>query len=307
MLNATADEGQELDRNFKERKIAKQQELKEEWGKNSSQTKNISDQISTVCNIVNNRVDQMFRFTSPIREEYISRIDAITTMEEVKELCRTLPSAIANEVAQHWDSIMRDAINETSAILNNAMSDIDRFALDGNNANGISTLELTTSQKLGNVRNILGTGLMATSVAIFLCPPIAPVVAVGAALWAWIAGKNDEVLRNKNNLKAELNKILDRISHTLKDARSHNQPSIVGEFIGNLKQNVERVLQESVDTKKREMEKQLEDLEEQARKDIGQKRVECESLKSELAELNKLVQTTNSLVTLRESLEKQIS
>lgn len=306
LLKATAEEGQNLDRQFRADKQAKQQELQDEWGKNSRQTNLIADQVANICNIVNNRVDQMFRLTSPTREHYLSQIDAITSMEEVKEMCNNLPSSVAKDIAQQWNSIMCDAIDETSAILQDAISDIDRTSIDEIDTTNFGTLEMTSSQRLNNIRNVIGTGLLATGITTMICPPIGIIVGISSAIWAWFAGEGDKVQRNKANLKQKLNEQMDKIYHALKDARGYNQVSVVSEFIGNLKRNAEKAIQDAVDAKKQEMKEQLQTLEEQANKSLTEKRAECERLQADLASWNDLIGKTKELCELRENIEKQI-
>ena len=307
LLKTTAEEGQHLDRQFRENKLAKQQELQDEWGRNSRQTNGIANKISDICNIVSNRVDQMFRLTSPIREHYVSRIEAITSMDEVERMCESLPSSVTNDIIQQWESIMRDAVNEASAILQNAISDIDRTSIDDVSATNFETLKMTPSQRLNNIRNVVGTGVLATGIVTIVFPPLGIVAGIGSAVWAWIAGKDDKVQRNKANLKQQLNALMDRIYHALKDARDYNHVSVVNEFVGNLKRNAEEAIQNAVNAKKQEMNEQLRDLEEQAQKSLAEKRAECERFKADLESLNALIGQTKELCNLRESIEKQIS
>lgn len=307
LLKAAAEEGQYLDQQFKDNKLAKQRELQKEWGENSRQTNDIANKISQICNIVSNRVIQIFRPTSPIREHYVSQIDAITSMDEVREMCNNMPSAVANDIAQQWESIMCDAVDEVSAILQNAMSDIDRASIDDVDAINIGALNITPSQRLNSIRNIVGTGMLATGIATIVFPPIGVLVGIGATIWAWFAGKSDEVQRNKANLKQKLNEQMDQIDHALRDARGYNQVSVVDEFIGSLKKSAERTINGAVNTKKQEMEEQLQALEEQAQKSLTEKRAECEHLKTDLASWNALVEQTKKLCELRESIERQIS
>lgn len=307
LLKTAAEDGQHLDQQFRANKLAKQQELQNEWGENSRQTSGIANKISDICNIVSNRVDQMFRLTSPIREHYVSRIEAITTMDEVKEMCESLPSSVTNDIVQQWESIMRDAVDEASALLQDAMSDIDRASIDDVSATNFETLKMTPSQRLNNIRNVLGTGVLATGIATIVFPPIGILVGIGSAVWAWFAGKDDQVQRNKANLKQKLNEQMDKIYHELKDARKNNQVSVVNEFIRNLKSSAEEAIQNAVNSKKQEMKEQLQDLEEQANKNIAEKRAECECLQADLASWNALIGQTKKLCDLREAIEKLIS
>lgn len=306
LLKTVAEEGRALDQQFRASKLAKQQELQDEWGHNSRQTRIIIDKVSNICNIVSNRVDQMFRLTSPIREHYLSLIDNITSMDEVKSMCNSMPSAVANDIVQQWNTIMRDAIDEVSAILQNAISDIDRISIDGIFSTELDTLKMTASQRLNNIRSVLGTGALATGITTLICPPIGVVVGVCSAVWAWFAGQDDKVQRNKVNLKAKLSEQMDKIHHALKDARGSNQVSVVGEFVGKLRNYAEGTIQNAVESKKKEMKEQLQDLEQQASKDIAEKRAECELFKTDLTTWDDFAAKAKEYGILKETIEGKL-
>lgn len=307
LLKVTAEEGKKFDQQLRNDKQAKQQELQEDWGNNSKKTKDTLSAIGNICNIVNNRVDQMFRMSSTIRQQYISRIDAITSMDEIRCMCNDMPSVVSHDVAQQWESIMRDAVNETSAVLQTAVSCIDRSTIDTKcDLASVDMLEITSSQRLNTIRNVIGTGSMGVLVGSVVFPPIAIVVGIGAAIWAWVAGKQNEIQRNKANLKQRLNELMDKLYGSLKDARDGNKLSVVGEFVNSLKHNAEESIQNAVDLKRKEILHQLKMLEEQAKKGLAEKRKECISLQVDLRQCNELVAKTKTLGVLKKNIEEQI-
>lgn len=91
--------------------------------------------------------------------------------------------------------------------------------------------------------------MLATGLATIVFPPLGIVASIGSAVWAWMAGKDDKVQRNKANLKQQLSELMDKIYHALKDARGYNQVSVVNEFIGNLKRSAEETIQNAVSSK----------------------------------------------------------
>lgn len=307
LLKVAAEEGKCLDQQLRSGKQTKQQELQEEWGNNSKKTKDTLSAIGNICNIVNNRVDQMFRMSSTIRQQYISRIDAINSMTEIRSMCNDLPSAVSHDVAQQWESIMRDAVNETSAILQTAVSHIDRTTLDADcDLASVDMLEVTSAQRLNTIRTVIGTGSMGVLIGSIVFPPIAIIVGIGAAVWAWLAGTQNEIQRNKSNLKQKLNELMDKLCGGLKDARDGNRLSVVGEFVNNLRQNAEETLQKAVDAKREEIQNQLKNLEEQAKKGMAEKREECMTLQTDLRQCNELVAKTKRLGTLKKQIEDEL-
>lgn len=307
LLKVAAEEGKSLDQQLRSDKQAKQQELQEEWGNNSKKTKDTLSAIGNICNIVNNRVDQMFRMSSTIRQQYISRIDTINSMAEIRSMCNDLPSAVSHDVAQQWESIMRDAVNETSAILQTAVSHIDRTTLDADSdLASVDMLEVTSAQRLNTIRTVIGTGSMGVLIGSIVFPPIAIIAGIGAAVWAWFAGTQNEIQRNKSNLKQKLNELMDKLCGSLKDARDGNRLSVVGEFVNNLRQNAEETLQKAVDSKREEIQNQLKNLEEQAKKGMAEKREECMTLQADLRQCNELVAKTKTLGMLKKQIEDGI-
>lgn len=202
---------------------------------------------------------------------------------------------------------MRDAVNETSAILQTAVSHIDRTTLDADcDLASVDMLEVTSAQRLNTIRTVIGTGSMGVLIGSIVFPPIAIIVGIGAAVWAWLAGTQNEIQRNKSNLKQKLNELMDKLCGGLKDARDGNRLSVVGEFVNNLRQNAEETLQKAVDAKREEIQNQLKNLEEQAKKGMAEKREECMTLQTDLRQCNELVAKTKMLGTLKKQIEDEL-
>ena len=123
---------------------------------------------------------------------------------------------------------------------------------------------------------------------------------------AFIAGEENKIQRNKANLKQKLNELMDRLCSSLKDARDCNRLSVVGEFVKSLKQNSEKVIQDAVDAKRKEIQQQLAALETQAAKGVAEKRQECVALQADLKTCNELVAKTKELGALKATIEEQI-
>ena len=125
-------------------------------------------------------------------------------------------------------------------------------------------------------------------------------------MWAWMAGKDAKVQRNKANLKTKLSEQMDKIYHALKDARSSSQVSVVGEFVGNLRSYAEKTIQNAMESKKEEMKKQLENLERLASKEVSEKRAECEQFKADLIIWNNFAAKAKEYGALWDTIEKRL-
>lgn len=312
LLKASIETGQQLDQQFKNEKIALQTKLQHEWGAGSAQSRQLADDVTRVCNNVSNRVQQMFRMTSPIREHYINKIKYLSSMDEVEAMGKTMPQSVANEVAAQWESIMSDAEQEVTALISDASTNIDAISY-GNlvgTTTQINTVRLNSKQKLACFRNdFYGNAFLGMLVSIVI-PPLGPIVALGKSILDFFTGgtvKETEIERNRVHLREELGKLMDRLNSQLNDVSGGRNRSIVNEFTYSLKTVAEQALANSVANKKQEMQNQLLAYESQARKSIEEKKRECEALKVELAKWNELVPSLKQMCELRENIEKALN
>lgn len=312
MLKASAEAGQQMDAQFKNEKLALQAQLQQEWGAGSTQSKQLADDVARVCNNVLNRVQQMFRTTSPIREHYINKIKNLSSMDEVEALGKTMPQSVANDVAAQWESIMSDAEQEVTALISDAYTNIDAISY-GNLAGSMSqinTVKLNFKQKTACFRNdFFGNAFLGMLVSIVI-PPLGPIIAIGKSILDFFTGgtvKETEIERNRAHFREELGKLMDRLNSQLNDVSEGRNRSIVNEFTYSLKTVAEQALASSVASKRQEMQSQLLALESQAKKSIEEKRRECEDLKVELAKWNELVPSLKHMCELRENIENALN
>lgn len=311
LLRASAEAGQQLDQQFKNEKLALQTKLQQEWGSNSLNNKKLADEVSRVCNNVANRVSQMFRMTSPIREHYINKIKNLSTMDEVEALGKTMPQAVVNDVVTQWESIMADAEREVSVLISNANTSIDVISCVGTpeDVSGISTIKLNFKQKLACFRNDFFTNMFVGGLAALVFAPLGAVIGIGKSIWDFFTGgssREAEVERNKAHFREELGKLMDKLNSQLCDVSKGSDRSIVNEFINALKTAAEQSLSKSVSDKKQEMQNQLLVFENQAKMSVEAKKKECETLKVELTKWNELIPALKQMCELRENIENTL-
>lgn len=312
MLKASTEAGQQLDQQFKNQKLALQTKLQQEWGTDSVKNKQLADEVSRVCNNVANRVSQMFRMTSPIREHYINKIKNLSSMEEVEALGKTMPQAVVNDVVAQWESIMADAEQEVTTLICDANTSIDAISYGGisGDVSGISTIKLSFKQKLTCFRNDFFTNMFVGGLAAIVFAPLGAVIGIGKSIWDFITGgssREAEIERNKAHFREELGKLMDKLNSQLCDVSRGSGRSIVNEFVHSLKTSAEQALSRSVADKKQEMQNQLIVFENKARMTVEEKRKECEILKVELEKWNELVPSLKQMCELRENIEKALN
>lgn len=314
LLQTASDEGKQLDKNLANDKRQILQRLEGEWGENSAKNHQVADEISAICsNFVINKVQQLFRPTGTVRVYYQNRIDGLENMDEVEQLCEELPRSLTNDIASQWKSIMEDAQDRVSDLLNNRQSSIDQMLYGGNlNTNTqIDIKELSFDHKLGNYRNQYYTGGFLALTGSIVCPPLAPVLAVGAAVWGWFRGKfrnkEDELKKNKANLHENLSKMLDKLYSQLLDVQAGQTKSVVSEFVYQLKKTAGTTIANTINSQKEQMNKQLEDLQQQAQKTIEEKKHEVEALSANLKKWNALIPKTKELADMLIQIEKVLT
>lgn len=314
LLQTACNEGKQLDWNLIQEKRHLQQQLETEWGEKSIKRREVADEISAICNnVVVNRVQQLFRPMSPIRVYYQNRIEELSNMDEVQRLCEEMPCSLTNDVVSQWKTIMEDAQDRVSELINDKLTTLDEMlysGISGNNSR-IDLKDLSFDHRLGNYRNQYYTGGFLALIGSIVCPPLAPVLAVGAVIWGWLRGTSrneaDLLKKNKANLQENLAKMLDQLYCQLLDVQTGQTRSAVGEFVYQLKITAEKIIAEAINEQKQQMARQLDDLQKQAQKSIEEKKQEVVNLSSNLKEWNALVPKLEELSDSFVQIEKMLT
>lgn len=314
LLQTACNEGKQLDWNLIQEKRHLQQQLETEWGEKSLKRREVADEISAICNnVVVNRVQQLFRPMSPIRVYYQNRIEELSNMDEVQRLCEEMPCSLTNDVVSQWKTIMEDAQDRVSELINDKLTTLDEMlysGISGNNSR-IDLKDLSFDHRLGNYRNQYYTGGFLALIGSIVCPPLAPVLAVGAVIWGWLRGTSrneaDLLKKNKANLQENLAKMLDQLYCQLLDVQTGQTRSAVGEFVYQLKITAEKIIAEAINEQKQQMARQLDDLQKQAQKSIEEKKQEVVNLSSNLKEWNALVPKLEELSDSFVQIEKMLT
>lgn len=310
LLKVSAEEGQQLNEQFMQNKIGLENELHENWSCNSPQYRQLTEDVNCICNNVINHVSQMFRMTSPIREYYTEKIRNMSTMDEVRNLGETMPQAVVNDISMQWESIMSEAEQEVSALINMAEFNINSVS---HNINDISfelnALNLTFNQKLSYFKNDIFNSIFIGGLISLISAPIGIVVAIGKTIWDLFSGGSSsetEIEKNKIHFIGELNKLFDKLNSQLCDVTNGQNRSVVNEFIFSLKNAAKDALNRLIASKKEEIQKQLLILENQSQLSIKEKQKECELLKNDMIKWNNLIPLLKEIVSLHNSIEQNL-
>lgn len=236
-----------------ERKVQQQQQLQTEWGAQSQRRQQIIEEIGAICGSVTSRIQQVVSSTGSVYKEYEAKINALSSMNEVERLGKSMSQEVVNDVSSQWQSIAHQAEVRVAAVLSTVSAQIGNMGIStiGGSAGTMEIKELTAMEKVSCWRGAafigsIGTTL-AASIGAFAVPIIGPIVGIGLAVVSWLFGKSqtnsNQIERNKQNFKAKLVELLSELSVKLLHVQGENNRSVVGQFAYELNKNAQDAIQ----------------------------------------------------------------
>ena len=316
IYEATKAETVDSNANYQQELNDLKRKLAAQWEECTKEVNSVSQKIAEVCNSIKPKFSQIFNSTGSIYTHYENRIDNLENMDQVKALCEEMPRSVSDDVAQQWENISGEAQDEVNSYVNVAMSGLDRATLvDTNLDTSIKPVSFSSGEHLNNLRSIIGSGMMGATAgaiwgnAIIAFPPLAIIGAVGAAVWAWLAGKDAELKKNKVHLKQELNKYMQKLRSQFIDIPQGKHKSPVGEFASDLLTKAKESIENYRDLREKEMKQQLQEFINSAKLDAEAKKKKFELAEKELKGLNANdgpIVKLGQLIKLKEHIQEQI-
>lgn len=317
MLKVCIVDNQKEQQIINERMMQQQEKLQSEWGQQSNKRQQIIEEINAICSSLQNRVQLMVSSSGPIFKEYEQKINALSTMDGVKNLGRTMPQEVVNDVSSQWQSIARETEERVAAVLSNVSSRIGNVGVNGigGEASRLEIKQLTTMEKINCWRGAafiggVGTSL-AASIGAFAVPVIGPIIGVALGVVGWLFGKrqkeNNEVERNKQNFKQELVSLLNELSTKLLYVQGSSNRSVVHQFAYDLDKNAKEAIQSFFEDRKNQLKKDLENIEQQARADQEARRRDAEMWNKEKKEWTVIVNELKQEIVLRNHIEQALN
>lgn len=299
-----------------ERKVQLQQKLQTEWGAHSLRRQQVIEEIGAICGSVTSRVQQIVSSTGSTYKEYEEKINRLSSMDAVRQLAYTMAEEVVNDVSSQWQNIAHQTENRVAAVLSTVSTEIGNVGVNSidDNASVFEIKTLTTMEKISCWRGAafmgsIGTTL-AASIGAFAVPIIGPIVGIGLAVASWLFGKsqseNNQVERNKQNFKVELNKLLGDLSVKLLHIQGDNNRSLVGQFTYELNKNAQDAVQSLFENKKLQMQSEINNVELQAKADAESRRRDSDRWNATKREWDSIIAELKQLITLRNQIQQNL-
>ena len=284
ILKVTIANNAEEQQRIERQKLARQNELNAQWGSQSELRKSAQKEIYDICNSVTSRVQQIVSTSGSIYKDYLSKIESLSSMDEVETLSKTLPQDVVNEVSSHWNSIAQDAEMRVTAILSQVNAEMVRVGYNGINrdASVLAVSDLNMNEKMAAWRGAAFFGGIGSSLALnlgaFAIPIVGPIVGAAIGLISLLVGKSQsddtQLQKNKQMFRSKLIELLNELSSRLLHVQGSANRSVVGEFSSDLKEAADKAIQNIFTAQKEQLQKEMDDIVAQARLDANQKQAE---------------------------------
>lgn len=297
-----------------ERKVQQQHQLQTEWGAQSQRRQQIIEEIGAICGSVTSRIQQVVSSTGSVYKEYEAKINALSSMNEVERLGKSMSQEVVNDVSSQWQSIAHQAEVRVAAVLSTVSAQIGNMGIStiGGSAGTMEIKELTAMEKVSCWRGAafigsIGTTL-AASIGAFAVPIIGPIVGIGLAVVSWLFGKSqtnsNQIERNKQNFKAKLVELLSELSVKLLHVQGENNRSVVGQFAYELNKNAQDAIQSLFENKKFQMQTEINNIEHQAKVDAEFRRRDADMWNATKREWDIIVTELKQLIVLRNQIQQ---
>ena len=298
------------------RKERQQELLIQDWGQDSQKRKQIVEEIGTICADATVRVQQMVSLTGPVYKEYEAKINAVSNMEQVNELGKSMGQEIVNDVSSQWQSIAQQIESRVAAVLSGVSAQMGNVGVTniGGEADNLEIRELTINEKISCWRGAAFFGCigttMAAAIGAFAVPIIGSIVGIGIAAVSWLFGcsqtDNTQIDRNKQLFKGKLIELLNELSVKLLYAQNGQSLSVVAQFAHDVNKNANEAIQSLYEKKKIQLQRELEDVERQAKTDLVKRKQAADTWNGLKKELEVLSNEVKQLITLRNTIDQNI-
>lgn len=316
ILKVTTAENVQEQQRINAQKAEKERELNAEWGAQSTKRKEAQQEIYDICASLTSRAQQIVSTTGNVYKYYENKISSLSSMSEAEKLAETLPRAIVNDVSSQWDTIAKEAEGKVSSVLSCVSAEMSRvgYANINDSSSSILTKELSTNEQLAAWRSaafVGGLGVnLAISLGIMALPVVGAIVGGAIALGSWIFGKKqseDNLLeKNKNEFRKKLVELLNELSAKLLHVQGNSNRSIVGNYAFELKEAADKAIRNIFESQKEQMQRELADLEEQAKLDASLRQSEITKWTATKAEWDQIVAEIKSLVAERNEIAQSL-
>lgn len=316
LLKVTTTESAQEQQNIKAEKVEKQEYLNSVWGSQSECRRQAQKEIHDICNSISSRVQQVVSTSGSVFRCYEDMISNLSTMEQAQKLAEIMPNEVINDVASRWETIAQESISKVTIVLEQVNTEMRRVGYEsiGREGNGFGLKDLSFSERLSAARGgyfVAGAGTtVAISLSLFAIPVIGPIIGAAIGIAGWFVGRRqmeeNQLNRNKQHLNRKLVELLNDLASQLLHVQGESNRSVVGAFASDLRENAESAIQDLFEEQKRNMQKELADLEEQARVDLSTRQQEIASLTTMKSEWSDSADSVKQLIVLRNQIAGEL-
>lgn len=307
-LQSCLDDQQDMQRKLEEEKRRIQREFEDGNGTIIKKRNEIVREITTICNSVSNRVSQIFSQSGDVWQMAFSSFDSISSSEEAKALCNSLPTAIANEISNQWEIISTDLQRQVFACLSEINVTMSSVYCEGfYGGYSLDVPQMTKSEKV----NVFTRGFMGVSmgsaigglIGSFFGPVGTAVgMGIGSAIGGVTTGTAANIDQIKNSLRKEVQKMLVEMRSELLDVPNGGSLSKAGRFAKDLQEAATSAIDEMVRNRKKQLEEELEELSRRSRLDMELKQKELSKWKNLQNDWKEETEHLRSLIGLRKEI-----
>lgn len=275
-------------------------EMGNEWGDDSQQRVHVQNSVSQICNSVRSFASQMVSSTGSIYKSYATKIEELGGFSEAKSFAENMGSELANDISRQWMNIMDDAREDVNNELAKLDSDLECSAYGQAGVRvSSSSFKMTWKDYLPPVRNTFFITTLLGGILLSIFGPLGALVAgVLGAIGGWKLFQDD--VRKK--LMAALNKSMQEIGVSLLQVSPGSRLSLVDEFINELNQSTNEAIKQIYANRAGEIEKQKEQLINQAKRTVEERKNDLKKWDDMMAEWNPLVAELGKAIDTRTDL-----
>lgn len=307
-LQSCLDDQQDMQRKLEKEKQRIQREFEDGNGTIIKKRNEIVREITTICNSVSNRVSQIFSQSGDVWQMAFSSFDSISSSEEAKALCNSLPTAISNEISNQWEIISTDLQRQVFACLSEINVTMSSVYCEGfYGGYSLDVPQMTKSEKV----NVFTRGFMGVSmgsaigglIGSFFGPVGTAVgIGIGSAIGGVTTGTAANIDQIKNSLRKEVQKMLVEMRSELLDVPNGGSLSKAGRFAKDLQEAATSAIDEMVRNRKEQLEEELEELSRRSRLDMESKQKELSKWKNLQNDWKEETEHLRSLIGLRKEI-----
>ncbi len=307
---------------MQQRGAQSKQQLEDDWGPRGKKRRELQLKVQKIANAGKQSMTELLASGGELEMTRRCEIDAVKSIDEANKLGATISEQVVTKVTSKWRSVCDQSRRQCSLLLGSLVEDADALILPPEDPNlplRIGAAVEVKNDLWGNVDEALkdfqNAGNAAWAAAIIVSVFV-PTLTVGAALIGvavagiWGAARGISIAKG-SHLKEAQQKLHEHLSTVMEEVRKHlllsnsmyDGQSLVNHHFDGLVQAIGGQIEDIVEEKFKQAQKESARLDEQVKLDGQQRKVKTEELQQQLAEWDELGHSIRATNTELEALE----